>query len=74
MTKEEFLASPAVAITFANKAFPSFAWIAPKILSIQCTSLFITGIHPLSIYFLLTMPTALPDFHPIPKMLLDLFF
>lgn len=29
MTKEEFLASPAVAITFANKAFPSLAWIAP---------------------------------------------
>ena len=29
MTKEEFLASPAVAITFANRVFPNFAWIAP---------------------------------------------
>ena len=27
--KEEFLASPAVAITFANRAFPSVSWIAP---------------------------------------------
>ena len=30
MTKEEFLASPAVAITFANRVFPNFAWIAPS--------------------------------------------
>ena len=50
----------------------SFAEIGLELLSILCTSLFTTGTHPLSIYFELTGPAAPTDFHPIPKMLLDL--
>lgn len=36
MTKEEFLLSPAVAITFANRVFPDVAWIAPLGVALSC--------------------------------------